>query len=91
MFRDIALEKLPEDWAKRRKLGFPVPFSKWIREDKFYNKVKDMFNEEFVSEFFDKNFINKLLTDHYNNKVNNGRKIYNIYIFLIWYKVYFCN
>lgn len=23
------------------------------------------------------------------NKENNGRKIYNIYIFLIWYKVYF--
>ena len=90
MFRDIALEKLPEDWAKRRKLGFPVPFSKWIREDKFYKKVREMFNEEFVSEFFDKEFINKLLTDHYNNKVNNGRKIYNIYIFLIWYKVYFC-
>lgn len=90
MFRDIALEKLPEDWAKRRKLGFPVPFSKWIREDKFYKKVREMFNEEFVSEFFDKDFINKLLTDHYNNKVNNGRKIYNIYIFLIWYKVYFC-
>jgi len=89
MFRDIALEKLPEDWAKRRKLGFPVPFSKWIREEKFYKKVRDMFNEEFVDEFFDKEFINKLLTDHYNNKVNNGRKIYNIYIFLIWYKVYF--
>ena len=91
MFRDIALEKLPEKKKKRRKLGFPVPFSKWIREDKFYKKVKDMFNEKFVSEFFDKEFINKLLTDHYNNKVNNGRKIYNIYIFLIWYKVYFCN
>ena len=91
MFRDIALEKLPEDWAKRRKLGFPVPFSKWIREEKFYNKVKELFNENFVSEFFDKEFINKLLTDHYNNKVNNGRKIYNIYIFLVWYKVYFCN
>lgn len=91
IFRDIALDKLPEDWAKRRKLGFPVPFSKWIKEDKFYKKVREIFNEDFVSEFFDKEFINKLLTDHYNNKVNNGRKIYNIYIFLIWYKVYFCN
>lgn len=89
MFRDIALKKIPLDWAKRRKLGFPVPFSKWIKEEKYYHKVKEMFNESFVSEFFDKNVINCLLEDHYNGKSNNGRKIYNIYIFLIWYKVYF--
>jgi len=89
MFRDIALEKLPEDWAKRRKLGFPVPFSKWIKEEKFYKQVKEYFNKSYVDEFFDKEFINKLLEDHYAGKTNNGRKIYNIFIFLIWYKVYF--
>ena len=89
MFRDIAYEKIPSDWAKRKKMGFPVPFSKWILEDKFYNKVKEAFNREYVSLFFDKDFINKLLEDHYNKKANNGRKIYNIYIFLVWYKVYF--
>ena len=89
MFRDLAHEKLPEEWSKRRKLGFPVPFSIWIKEEKYYNKVKEMFNEKFVSEFFDKKIINNLLEEHYNNKKNNGRKIYNIYVFLIWYKKYF--
>ena len=89
IFRDLANKNIPNDWAKRRKLGFPVPFSIWIREEKYYNKVKSMFNENFVSKFFDKDVINKLLEDHYNNKMNNGRKIYNIYIFLIWYKKYF--
>ena len=90
IFRDIAIEKLPVDWAKRRKLGFPVPFSKWIREEKYYQEVKEYFNQDYVSKFFDKEVINKLLEDHYQGKTNNGRKIYNIYIFLIWYKVYFC-
>jgi len=89
MFRDLAHEKLPEEWSKRRKLGFPVPFSLWIREEKYYNKVKEMFDSEFVSEFFDKKVIDNLLEEHYNNKKNNGRKIYNIYIFLIWYKKFF--
>lgn len=89
IFRDIAIEKLPVDWAKRRKLGFPVPFSKWIKEEKFYNMVHSMFNEDFVDKFFDKDKINLLLEEHYSNKKNNGRKIYNIYIFLIWYKKYF--
>jgi len=39
IFRDIANEVIPEEWAKRRKLGFPVPFSKWIREEKYYIKL----------------------------------------------------
>ena len=89
MFRKIANETIPEDWAKRRKLGFPVPFSKWIREKKYYKKVKEMFEKDYVSEFFDKEYINNLLEDHYNNVKNNGRLIYNIFIFLIWYEKYF--
>ena len=80
---------MPEDWSKRRKLGFPVPFSKWIREEKYYLEVKEYFNKEYASKFFDTKVINKLLEDHYHNICNNGRKIYNIYIFLIWYQVYF--
>ena len=89
LFRDIAHEKIPEEWSKRRKLGFPVPFSKWIREEKYYKMVKEMFEKPFVSEFFDSDFINRLLNEHYTNSKNNGRKIYNIYMFLIWYEVYF--
>lgn len=89
LFRDIAHEKVPEEWSKRRKLGFPVPFSKWIREEKYYKMVRDMFNQTFASEFFNQEHINNLLTEHYKNIKNNGRKIYNIYVFLIWYDVYF--
>ena len=63
----------------------------WIREDKYYNKVKELFNEDFVSEFFKVDYLNKLLDDHKNEKKQNGRKIYVIYTFLIWYKVYFIN
>ncbi len=89
LFRDIAHDKIPEEWSKRRKLGFPVPFSKWIREEKYYNMVKEAFDKPYVSQFFDKEYIDNLLTDHFNNIKNNGRKIYNIYVFLIWYDVYF--
>lgn len=89
IFREIANKKIPEEWSKRRKLGFPVPFSKWIREEKYYTKVKDMFSKNYVKDFFDINVINQLLEEHYRNKKNNGRKIYNIYTFLIWYQVYF--
>lgn len=89
VFRDISKKKVPEEWAKRRKCGFPVPFSKWIREEKFYQLIKEAFNKDFVNEFFDKNYINLLLDNHFSKKENNGRKIYNIYCFLVWYQQYF--
>ena len=91
LFRKIANEKIPSEWANRRKLGFPVPFSKWICEKKYYEKVKKVFMADFVEQFFDKSVINRLLEEHFSKEKNNGRKIYNIYTFLIWYQVYFIN
>ncbi len=91
LFRDISKDFIPEEWSKRKKCGFPVPFSKWIREEKFYQKVKESFQKDYVKEFFDQDYILSLLEKHYQNKENNGRKIYNIYCFLVWYQVYFTN
>ena len=89
IFRDIALDNLPKSWAKRRKCGFPVPFSKWLRIDKYYNIVKDAFSKNYVKDFFDTCYINQLLDNHYKGLENNGRKIYNIYCFLVWYDEFF--
>ena len=89
VFRQAAFTKLPEEWAKRPKWGFPVPFHYWIKEDKYYNKVKELFSEDFVNEFFKQKNILKMLEDHKNDKAPNGRKIYTMYTFLVWYKKYF--
>lgn len=89
IFRQVANKVIPTEWAKRKKLGFPVPFGNWIMEEKYYKKVKDMFNKDFVSTFFNKDKINEMLDNHYNNVLRNGKKIYTIYSFLIWYERFF--
>ena len=89
IFRRVANEVIPEEWAKRKKLGFPVPFGNWITEEKYYKKIKEMFNKDFTSKFFKKDIINKMLDDHYNGTIRNGKKIYTIYSFLIWYERFF--
>lgn len=88
-FRLAAEKKIPLDWAKRRKAGFLVPFVHWIREEKYYKIVKEQFNKDFVDEFFDKTAILSLLEKHYAKESNEGRKIYTIYAFLLWYEQYF--
>ncbi len=89
IFRKVAAKKIPSEWSNRRKCGFPVPFSKWIREDKFYQLVRDEFTKGYVSKYFDQAMILKLLEEHHQGKKNHGRKIYNIYCFLVWYDQYF--
>ena len=88
-FRMAANKTIPEEWAKRKKLGFLVPFKDWIKEDKWYGKVKEMFEKPWVSEFFNVDELMHLLDEHKSGRWNNGRRIYTVYAFLIWYEIYF--
>lgn len=91
ILRKAASSRIPEEWYKRPKKGFPVPIIKWFREEKYYNLAKEMFNKEFAKEFFDVKKINKLLEEHYHNKKNHCRKIWTVYVFLVWYETFFVN
>lgn len=75
--------------AAKKKLGFPVPIRIWLREDKYYNIVKDKFTGTAARKFFNCDILMKLLDDHKNGKCDNSRKIWTIFIFLVWYGVYF--
>lgn len=88
LFREAALSNIPEAWAKRKKLGFLVPFKFWILDDQHMNWVKEKFELEFVKEFFDQNQIIKLLEKH-KNTMSEARKIYTILCFVLWYERYF--
>lgn len=75
--------------SAKKKLGFPVPIRVWLKEDKYYNIVKNAFESESAEKFFNKEFIIKLLDDHRNGKADYSRKIWTVFIFLVWYDVYF--
>ncbi|MBR6916845.1 MAG: asparagine synthase (glutamine-hydrolyzing) [Clostridia bacterium] len=88
-FRKAALSHIPLDWANRKKAGFMVPFRVWIKDEKYARYVKDMFDRDFTSEFFDREALVKLLDDHIAGRANNAREIYTVLSFLIWYEQYF--
>ncbi len=80
---------LPEEWAKRPKLGFPTPIKQWLKEPRFYKQVRELFTEDFVNEIFDQKKIVKLLDDNYHGDGSARRQIWTIYTFLVWYKLFF--
>lgn len=88
-FRKAANNALPEAWANRKKIGFPVPIRHWLKEEKYVSQVRKAFMSDVAAEFFDQNKILKLLDDHVSGAHKNQRKIWTIYMFLVWYNEYF--
>lgn len=87
--RKAAMDVLPKKWSEKKKLGFPVPIRVWIKEDKYYNLIKDIFTNETAEKYFNTKRLIKLLDDHKNGRKDNSRKIWTVYTFLIWYNDYF--
>lgn len=87
--RTAAKEVLPDEWANRPKVGFPVPIRHWLREEKYYTLVKDMFLSDRAAQFFHTDELITFLDAHYSGKQNYARYIWTVYVFLIWYKTFF--
>ena len=87
--RKAAQRHMPEETAEKEKLGFPVPTRVWLRDEKYYNVVKDMFNSDISKKFFKPEQLIAWLDEHYSGKEDNSRKVWTIYVFLVWYKIYF--
>lgn len=89
VLREASRKTLPNEWADRIKLGFPVPIRFWLREEKYYNNVRQYFASDYAARFFDRDKLLMMLDDHKNEKANNQRKIWTVYTFLVWYKRFF--
>lgn len=87
--RGAAIKQLPERTANKKKLGFPVPLNDWLREDKYYNKVKAAFQSDIAEKFFVTSELMKLLDDHKSGKALNIQKIWSFYTFILWYEQFF--
>ena len=86
--RRAAERTIPHDWAQKEKLGFPVPVALWLREDRYYDLVKREFESPEAARFFNVDELVKLLDEH-RKGADKSRRIWIVYSFLIWYRIYF--
>ena len=88
-FRECANKYLPKEVASKKKLGFPVPIAKWLRQDDCYGRIKEAFTSEAAEKFFNTDKLVAILDKHKNGKQDMSKKIWTVYMFLIWYDIYF--
>ncbi len=82
ILRRAANRTLPDQWANRKKKGFPVPIARWLCDEKFSSKIKEYFTSDVAGEYFDQDKLVAMLAD----PAHDRRKIWTAYTFLVWHK-----
>lgn len=91
LFRRITEKYLPKESARKKKLGFPVPIRVWLKEEPYYFAVREAFTGKAAREFFHTEELVRLLEEHRKGVKDNSRKIWTVYTFLVWHRVYIDN
>ncbi len=89
VLRDAAKKALPRVTAEKDKLGFPIPIRLWLKEEKYYNIIKNAFSSDVAQRYFKTDRLLALLNRHKSGKEDLSRKIWVIYTFIVWYQQYF--
>lgn len=89
VLRRAARKTVGEECASREKLGFPVPVREWLKEEPYTSYVWSAFKSPVAEQFFDTRYLTKMLNAHISGKQDNWRKIWCVYMFLLWYQEYF--
>ena len=51
IFRKAVSKYIPRDTDGRKKLGFPIPIRVWLRQDDWYQMVKELFTSKKLKNF----------------------------------------
>lgn len=89
LLKKVAEQFIPKNVIYRKKAGFSIPLSKWLREDiKPYSE--SLLSKEALNKigFFNTQFINKLVKEHQEYKSNHSEKIWALLNFITWHKHY---
>lgn len=87
--RKAAESVLPKEISNRRKLGFPIPIRNWLREEDCCRLVREAFCGEAAERYFRKDYLLQLLEEHREGKADHSRKLWTVYSFLLWHRIYF--
>lgn len=81
---------MPQEWSARQKLGFMVPLKDWLKQEKFANLLREEFGSGQARQFFQTDVLLQYLAKHQAGEANYQHQLYLAYVFLLWYKEYFC-
>jgi len=83
---------LPKDNIYRQKKGFSVPLVLWFR-GKLKEYVREVLSKSSIEKlgYFEYDYVNRVMNEHFERKSNNDEKIWALIVFLLWHHEYIEN
>jgi len=76
----------------RKKCGFGLPISDWLKDPRGLGKYLTLFTEPKIKRhFFDYKYISKLITEHFTEKKDNFEILWVLITLEIWAKIFIDN
>ena len=77
---------LPNETLFKPKHGFAVPVGSWFRNE-LKGLLLDTFDKATVKRdgIFNSGYLETLLNDHFTGRMDNGRKIWALFVYQMWY------
>ena len=89
ILKKMAKKHLPDYIIKKRKQGFAIPVTKWLKKD-----LKDILlhytSKSYIENqgLFQYSFIEKIVQNHLSEKWDNKKLLWNLLVFQLWYEKY---
>ena len=89
ILKKMAKRHLPNYIINKRKQGFAIPVTKWLKNDLkeilLHYTSKSYINNQGI---FQHGFIDKLVQNHLNETWDNKKLLWNLLVFQLWYEKY---
>jgi asparagine synthase (glutamine-hydrolysing) len=89
IFREALRGRLPDEILMRKKHGFGMPVSKWLRGD-LRELAGDLLSEDRLRRdgVFEPAYVQQLLANHLAGRQDNRKPLWTLLVFQLWYDRY---
>jgi len=81
-------EEFPKEIYHQKKRGFTFPISRWLKSTLRENLCKALSSENRIFELLNYDCVQRLMAEHFSNKRNNYRILFNLFVFSNWMEKY---
>ena len=85
IFKKLLEKKLPEEILNRKKAGFSIPVSRWLKDD-LKELALDILSKKKIEQqgYFNYRSVDRLLEQHFRSVKDNSRQIWTLLMFGLW-------
>jgi asparagine synthase (glutamine-hydrolysing) len=89
ILKDTFADLVPAETMSFSKKGFGIPIRLWFQNE-LKEELIELLSEEKIKKqgLFNFSFIQKILTEHFNNKENHSSKLWLLFVFQKWHQKY---